>query len=229
MKRVADIREQFAELRKKGKYVGNTIELVGESFIADEPLIFGAVNHAYVSREIQWYQSHSLSVEDIPGDTPKIWKQVAGVNGRINSNYGYLFESIMNGSQLDHVIHHLSRDKNTRRAVAIYTRPSMHNDWNSDGMSDFVCTNAVQFLIRDGLLDLVVQMRSNDAIFGYRNDYAWQRYCQDLVIGTLAHTYDIHVGQGEIIWNAASLHIYDRHMYLIDDYALHGNIEGSVA
>lgn len=229
MKTVSEIRDAFASKYNNQVFDANTVELIGESFIADEPTIFGAVNEAYIAREIQWYQSQSLSVNDIPGVVPKIWKQIASATGEINSNYGFLFESHDNGSQLDHVVHTLAHDQNSRRATAVYTRPSIHADWNRDGMADFICTNAVQFLIRDNKLHLVVQMRSNDAIFGYRNDYAWQRYCQDLVSGMLAFQYDIHVENGDIIWNSASLHIYPRHYGLIEEYLMTGNFEGDVS
>ena len=89
-------------------------------------------------------------------------------------------------------------------------------------MSDFICTNAVQYLIRDGKLEVVVQMRSNDAIFGYRNDYAWQKYAQDLVLDKLA-SHGLVYEPGNIIWNAASLHIYKRHFELISNYADFGD------
>ena len=37
-------------------------------------------------------------VQDIPGETPKIWKDVASNLGVINSNYGYLIWSNDNWS-----------------------------------------------------------------------------------------------------------------------------------
>ncbi|MGZ7196727.1 hypothetical protein ACXWOC_11115, partial [Streptococcus pyogenes] len=64
----------------------------------------------------------------------------------------------------------------SRRAIMIYTRPSMQVDFERDGMSDFMCTNNVQYLIRDGRVHAIVNMRSNDVVFGFRNDYAWQKY-----------------------------------------------------
>ena len=58
----------------------------------------------------------------------------------------------------------------------IYTRPSIWMEYNEDGKNDFICTNAVTYYIRDNYLQSVVQMRSNDVVFGYKNDYAWQLY-----------------------------------------------------
>jgi thymidylate synthase len=52
-------------------------------------------------------------------------------------------------------------------------------------------------------------MRSNDAIFGYKNDKAWQQH----VLDKMANQLDIE--SGEIIWQVGSLHIYERHFGLI--------------
>lgn len=200
------INEQFVTDKSGVK----TIELIGCSFKADEPAIFGEPNQDYVERELEWYESKSLYVKDIPGKTPLIWEQISDVHGRINSNYGYLIYSEANGNQYERVLEALRADQNTRRAVMIYQRPSMHDDFNSEGMSDFICTNAVQYLVREGKLVAIVQMRSNDAYFGYRNDYAWQRHVQT----KLANELGLEVGN--LVWNAGSLHLYERHFKLVE-------------
>ena len=89
-----DIRQEFARLYQKSEFVIDksgvkTIEIVGASFWANSSLIFGAVNEEYVQRELDWYKSQSLNVNDIPGGPPAIWKQVADSEGYINSNYGW--------------------------------------------------------------------------------------------------------------------------------------------
>lgn len=219
---IEDLRDEFARLRIEGKTVNGTLELVGESFLANEPTIFGQPNPDYIQRELDWYRSGSLNVNDIPGGAPQIWKRVATPDGLINSNYGYLFFDEGNDNQLEHVVRHLLDDINTRRATAVYTRPGIHRQWNFDGMSDFICTNAVQYLVRDGRLNVVVQMRSNDIVFGYRNDYAWHKYAQSVVISDLA-SHGVNVAPGSIVWNAASLHIYERHFWMLDEYIETGN------
>jgi thymidylate synthase len=52
-------------------------------------------------------------------------------------------------------------------------------------------------------------MRSNDVIFGYRNDYAWQEY----VLCELAD--ELGVDDGEIYWQVQNLHVYERHFDLV--------------
>ena len=186
-----------------------TVEIMNASFLADKEAIFGTVNEDYVERELQWYLSQSLNVNDIPEPVPAIWKAVATPDGRINSNYGWCIFSKENGDQYNNVMGQLSINPDSRRATMIYNRPSMHLDYNKDGMSDFMCTNAVQYLVRDGEVHALVYMRSNDAVFGYKNDYAWQKY----VLDKLAN--DIRIPAGNIYWNVASLHVYERHFDLI--------------
>jgi len=222
---IQQIRNYFVEQYSSQKFVVDktgvsTLELVGASFCANEGSIFGDVNDDYIERELEWYLSQSLYVKDIPGKVPKIWQDVSSRDGKINSNYGYLVFNSENYAQYENVLMELSRSPNSRRAVMIYTRPSMHSNWCVDGMSDFVCTNAVQYMIRDGELQVVVQMRSNDVVYGYRNDYAWQKYVQDKLV------YDYNGGTkkadkivaGDIVWQVGSLHVYERHYSLIEKY-----------
>lgn len=221
--KVYDIREAFCEAYLDGDFVIDktgvkTIEVIGASFIADEPTIFGEVNDEYVKRELDWYLSQSLYVKDIPPPVPKIWESVASKDGKINSNYGYLIFSKENGSQYEKVRNELIANPNSRRAVMIYTRPSMHSDYNQGGMSDFICTNAVQYMIRDDTVYAVVQMRSNDVVFGYRNDYAWQMYVLEKLTLEINALAERKLNVGGIVWQVGSLHVYERHFPLIAKY-----------
>ena len=220
---VSNIRNIFKEKLKMGDFVTDktgvkTVEIMNAAFFANEPAIFGTVNHDYVKRELEWYESMSLNVNDIPGGPPEIWKMVASTTGRINSNYGWCIHSTENGSQFTSVVDELTSNPDSRRATMIYNRPSMHTDYNKDGMSDFMCTNSVQYLIRNNKLHAMVYMRSNDAVFGYKNDYAWQKHVLFEVWEYLRHAdskFDT-LGLGDIYWNVASLHVYERHFKFID-------------
>jgi thymidylate synthase len=95
----------------------------------------------------------------------------------------------------------------------------MHTDYNKDGMSDFVCTNTVQYLIHSGKMHAVVQMRSNDLIFGYANDYAWQQYMLNVLINDYNSFNGVDpVLKGDITWQVGSLHLYERHFNYIEYY-----------
>lgn len=221
---VLDVRRDFLNLKKAGYYVTDKtgckmLEIRSASFLADEPAIFGTPNQDYIKREIEWYMSCSRNVNDIPGEPPAIWKQVATEDGRINSNYGWCIFSFENGNQFHRVENELRANPESRRAVMIYTRPSMWDEYNKDGMSDFMCTNAVQYMIRDNKLEAHVQMRSNDVWAGYRNDVAWQRHVLQLLADKL------EVQPGDIYWNVGSLHCYQKDFWRIDGYANFGRFD----
>lgn len=215
--KVKDVRNIFIEKYKNQDFIidkskQKTIEIMNASFIADEPYIFKQPNKEYIEKEILWYLSMSLNIKDFPGGAPKIWHEVASKQGYINSNYGWCIFSEQNFKQLDHVITELKENPNSRRAIMIYTRPSMWLDYNKNGMSDFICTNNVQYLIRDNKIHSLVYMRSNDAIFGYRNDFAWQKYVLTILVNQL------QIAPGTIYWNVGSLHIYERHFHEIEKF-----------
>ena len=222
MMHVTDIRRQFAMKFMNKEFEKNgTLEILGASFFADEDSIFGKPNVKYQHAELDWYKSQSLNVNDLQkyyGKVPVIWKEhAASKDGWINSNYGWMIYSKENGSQYDNAIKKLKEDRNTRQASMIYTRPSMHHDWDYQGKSDFCCTNAVTYYIKKDEfgydnVHACVQMRSNDAVFGYLNDFYWQYE----VLSDVA--YDLGISQGDIFWQAQSLHVYERHFHHVEEY-----------
>lgn len=187
------------------------LELTSVSFVADEDAIFGRPDPNYIKREIDWYNSQSLCVDDMEPPLPKIWESIADDDGMINSNYGWCIFSNDNGFQYVACINELKRNPMSRRAVMIYTRPSMHVDHKTNGMTDFVCTNTVQLLIRDGLLSYIVNMRSCDAVYGYKNDIAWHRHILEKAC------LDLDVKPGFITYQVGSLHVYPRHFKLVEE------------
>ena len=217
LRTVSDIREYFiGELNDEAfttdKTGQNTIELLGASFIADEPAIFGTPNQEYINREIDWYISASTNIHDIYDRgtaPPEAWQYAADNHGNINSNYGYLIFSDIYYRQYDNVLTELLENPDSRRASMIYQRPSIWTEYNENGKSDFICTNAVTYYIRNDELQSVVQMRSNDVVYGYKNDYAWQQY----VLTTLAK--DLGIQPGFITWQVQNLHVYERHFNLV--------------
>ena len=74
-----------------------TIELIGASFFADQPAIFGTPNEQYIEIEKAWYESQSTNVNWISDtynrNVPKAWLESANTYGQINSNYGHLIYS----------------------------------------------------------------------------------------------------------------------------------------
>ena len=235
--KVSDIREYFInELQNENFSVDRTgqktIELIGASFSADEQTIFGEVNEDYVKAELDWYLSCSDNINDIykwpshPHDKapPAAWQYSANEHGNVNSNYGKLIYSDKYYSQYHQALDELLRNMDSRRATMIYTRPSIWTEYDENGKNDFICTNAVTYYLRNGALSAVVQMRSNDVVFGYKNDYAWQLYVLEQLVEDynacyLDEAWDAdhrkEIKAGSIIWQVQNLHVYERHFHLV--------------
>ena len=228
---VKDVRQHFiAELESEAFTVDktgqNTIELLGASFIADEPAIFGVPNDEYITAELDWYLSGSTNINDIypwpkyPADKqpPIAWQFSANDNGEINSNYGRLIFSDIYYRQYDNVLTELLENPDSRRASMVYQRPSIWAEYTENGKGDFICTNAVTYYIRNDELQCVVQMRSNDVVFGYKNDYAWQLYVLEVLVEDYNQCKNESIEPiscGDITWQVQNLHVYERHFDLV--------------
>jgi len=212
---VQDIRDVLISKLAGGDFASNgTLEITGANFIADEDSIFGKPSEAYIEKELYWYLNEDLSIQGLAPGIPEIWKSVACKDGLINSNYGWCIFSEANGSQFTNAINHLAKDVGSRQAVMVYTRPSIHTDAFTNGRKDFICTNAVQLLIRDGKLEYHVSMRSNDVVYGYNNDVAWHRYVHQRALACLPESLG-GIEIGDMYWSAGSLHVYPRHFKLV--------------
>ena len=206
-----DIRNTLVEKYKNEDFdaTGN-VSIIAASFVADEPFIIREPNYKYVEREIQWYLSESLNVHDIPGGTPTIWEQVSDKDGFINSNYGWTTFSKENYNQFDTVLKDLAENKSSRQGVIIFIRPTMHTDSKKNGMHDFICTYCYNFKIEENKLYMIVNMRSNDCVFGYDNDYAFADYVFNKMLEELKKTHK-DLEKGVIFWRADNFHVYPRH------------------
>jgi thymidylate synthase len=217
MQTTKDIAEVFVNALESKQFVTDktgqkTIEIIGASFLADKPAIFGTVNEEYVQKELKWYESESTNINDIYGsdrEPPQAWQYSANDHGEINSNYGHLIYSEKYNRQFENVIIELHKNPDSRRASMVYQRPSIWHEYNDNGKNDFICTNAVTYYIRNDVVNCVVQMRSNDVVFGYKNDFAWQQF----VLNEVAE--ELNREAGDIIWQAQNLHVYERHFDLV--------------
>lgn len=224
MLRVNDIRQHFIDELKAERFTTDrlgdkTIELIGASFLADEPAVFGEPNEEYIEAELGWYYSRSTNIDDIYAnlkEPPKAWQYAANAHGEINSNYGHLILSDKYHNQYERCLAELMANRDTRRACMVYNRPSIWLEYNENGKSDFICTNAVTYYIRGNKLHSCVQMRSNDVIFGYRNDYAWQKHILEQLVEGYNHKNFDHVEVGDIFWQVQNLHVYEKHFHLVD-------------
>jgi thymidylate synthase len=161
----------------------------------------------YIKKELEWYHSHSLNIEKV--SDVEIWKKVSDKNSEINSNYGNLVYSRNNFSQFNNVLDILKNHKDSRQGIIIYTRPSIHYEWNSQGASDFICTNYQHFLIRDNKLNCITSMRSNDCWYGTFSDIPWFHSVIQEMFEELKLIYqDLSIG--DHIFMPNSFHCYER-------------------
>jgi len=217
LNKVQDIREAFIYKYSVGDFsIDKTgekiIQITGASFIADEPTIFGKVNLDYVEKEIAWYESMSTNISDIYGDEkdpPSAWRYTANKHWEINSNYGLLIFSDKYYNQYNKVLEELRKNPNSRRGTMVYNRPSIWVEYNENGKNDWICTNATNFYIEGELLHCVVHQRSQDSVFGFKNDNAWHQY----ILEKLAN--DLELYAGHVIFQVGNLHTYEKHFHLI--------------
>ena len=212
MQTCSDIRAGLRAKLADQTFRNNTVEIQGAHFLATQPYIVpNTINEEYQQAEIEWYERGDRRVQtlfDIYGQEVKIWKNIADENGEVNSNYGWCIYSEERGFQYAAAYDALRKDPFSRQAVMYYTVPDMHKIAGKD----HTCTYAVQYFLNyetdtfgRPYLDAHVFMRSNDAVYGYNNDYAWQKH----VLSRLA--FDLNCLHGDIYWNAGSMHVYSRH------------------
>lgn len=234
---VGVIRDELVRKYKEGDFrilyngTVKTVEIQNANFVCNEDYILRPVNEDYAKREIAWYDSESLNVKDIEGKTPAAWVSSADPLGYINSNYGWCIYSVANGKQYEHCLNTLLKDPFSRQAVMIYNRPSMQEDATANGKHDFMCTYSVQVFLNkkeiQGSLEhpyvyelkYIVYMRSNDAVFGFNNDLYWHKTVQERLRKDLEENMKYPVVAAPIEWNAASLHVYERHFKYLEELA----------
>lgn len=238
----------ICRLLNTAEEVNGTKELVHQVFLADKNYIVRKPKEPYQSNELHWFISQSRNVEDLrsfAGFTPKIWEDIAEIDGTVNSNYGWCCLSKENGNQFWNAMKHLELDRNSRRAIMIYNRPTMHEDWIANRgnnnlrwqhkeseeykklRGDFMCCQNNHFIIRGNKLIMTVHMRSLDAVFGYNADYIWFDFIFNKAVQYLNKTYP-ELERGDMVIYADSVHVYDRHYEDLEKEATFGSKDPSL-
>ena len=223
MKRFKDLNEAFVESLFEVNTYGSFVEsrgtkqkeLISYSMVIEDPTALSIdvparkFKSTYATAEWLWYLSRSKSAKNI-GKLASIWQRIADGREEVESNYGiYLL-----GEQWDWCKKELLRDPDSRRATMVINQPS-HKGANP---KDYPCTQYVQFFIRDRKLHLCVNMRSNDAVFGFCNDVFTFCLFQQLMLNDLnafiAANGDIReerIELGHYYHHAGSFHVYESH------------------
>lgn len=120
---------------------------------------------------------------------------------------------VSNGvNQIQGVLDTFRKDMATRQAVVQIWDPDIDGPENDS--RDKPCTNYLHFMIRDGKLDLMVVMRSNDLFWGFSaiNIFEWT-FLQEIIAGVLV------VEVGKYYHVVDSLHIYTNYVEKLVDIA----------
>lgn len=204
---------------------GNKV-LYSVDWVADKPSMIGRVNPDWVRRELDWFHSGSNRLEDMEGPVPALFQACMGHDGKVNSAYGHtLFSPEWDYPYVQTTLYQrvidafLHEGAGTRHAVAIISDRDIHTLAKAHGRNDFICTNALNFMIdADNRLHIIAQMRSMDAVFGYRADYSmWDSLMERLLHDLFPYFIDIR--RGDITFQVANLHVYPRHFELLGETA----------
>lgn len=204
---------------------GNKV-VYNASWVADKPSMIGKVNEDWVRRELDWFGHGSDKLSDMEGPVPQLFQACAGHDGRVNSAYGYILfnpDALNWGpveSLYDRVVKTLINEgKATRHATAIISHRDIQRMAVYDGRNDFICTNALNIMIdADDRLHINAQMRSMDAVFGYRADWSMWDLLMDMLLKSLSIEYP-ELTRGDIVFQVSNLHVYPRHLALLEDVA----------
>lgn len=202
---------------------GNKV-LYSANWVATNDSMVGEVNPDWVRRELDWFNLGSDLLADMEGPVPKLFNACGGWDGKVNSAYGHiLFGDGLLPSQRTSLYNRiiesiLKEGLHTRHAVAIISDRDVHELAYHNGRNDFICTNALNIMVdHENRLHIIAQMRSMDAVFGYRADYSmWDslmiRLLKDLASlrkeGIISQ---YPVTRGDITFQVANLHVYPRH------------------
>lgn len=164
----------------------------------------------YLNAEMAWYLSGDRSVKEISKHA-SLWARIANPDGTANSNYGWLAltEKHHGKTQYEWCVDRLREDPDSRQALINYNQPAH----KYEGNKDFVCTIAQHFRIRDGHLDSVTMMRSNDLIYGLTYDLPWFTLLQRKMADELG------VKLGRYHHYDQSLHVYAKHYKMLEEIA----------
>lgn len=173
------------------------------------------VNVAFALAEVLWILSGRRDVPMLQHYNKRIssWSD----DGQIfNAPYGYRLRVAHGHDQLQDVIWTLRQDQSSRQAVLNVWLPSADRGWDiksTDGTfdnyviephrtEDRACNMLAHLMIRDGALDWLHIVRSNDAVWGLP---------YNLMQWTHLHEYvaeQVGASVGRLLWMSDSMHMY---------------------
>lgn len=221
--------QPFADLLVTGKLVSprglKILELEDYQFELDPENRFCAFDERklslkYLVGELCWYLA--ADPEDFVRIEyySKFWKKLRNAEPPYyNSNYGYAF---FREKQFNHVVETLKNDKDSRQASVIINKAEV---MMSDS-KDKICTNSVNFRIREDKLNMSVSMRSNDYVLGTPIDVFQFLSIYDLVFWHLKASYP-DLEKGKYVHKVDSFHIYSDKFELLGELVANNTLRST--
>lgn len=173
----------------------------------------------YFVAESLWYLA-GISETDWISRYSSFWKKISDDGRTANSAYGARIfkshpyvtpQSAGDSTQWDYAINELVADNDSRRAV-IHIRSPYDSYY---ARLDVPCTLSLQFFLRNDKVDMVVSMRSSDAILGIGNDIPAFTLFQELMSLELTQKLGRSIDVGTYRHVSNSMHIYERDYDLV--------------
>lgn len=197
-------KDKLKELSSDAEYTvsprGMSIEeRIGESYKVPIPAYITLknrkVNYSFMFAEAWWILSGSNRVEDID-PYMSFYKTFSDDSIVMRGAYG---PKVID--QLGYVVDSLEKDIDSRQAVV--------NIWRERPApsKDIPCTTSLQFIVREGAINCIVTMRSNDVVKGFTYD-VFTFSMITLYVSHLLRARGIYVNLGNVFVNVGSLHLY---------------------
>lgn len=182
-------------------------ELVGRSFVIEHPLercitVPHRLNNLAASAvETMWVLAGRNDISGLLPYLPRA-RKFSDDGATWRGGYGPRLRDWNGVDQVDEVRRLLVGDPTSRRGVISLFDPALDH---RPGL-DVPCNNWIHFIRRDGVLDLLIAVRSNDIMWGFSgiNAFEWSVLHEMMAVWT-----DSEVGRQH--WFVSSLHLYDRH------------------
>lgn len=199
---------KIREIENVGVIIDNPYSNLFKNEVRNLPL-------KYLKKELALYFAGRYDADGFI-KASKFWGHIKNDDDTINSAYGHLIFNKDKVSQWDWAFKSLLADRDSRQAIMHFNRV----EHEFDGVKDFPCTLNALFHIRDGRLNMTVEMRSNDVIKGTTFDIPFFMLLQQLMMLRLKeHGVDVEMGHYTHIAN--SMHLYESNFELVENMLKH--------
>lgn len=147
--------------------------------------------------ELLWYLGGKADVESIQYYL-KRYSSSAELDGTVNGAYGPRLFSFRGVNQIENVKRALRKEDSRQAVIQLFSAEDIDKKYK-----DVPCTCTLQFFSRGGKLDLMANMRSNDAFIGLPHDIFAFTMIQEIMARTMG------LRLGTYYHSVGSLHLYD--------------------